>query len=137
MGLASAAVQTRRIDSHTVIECHPDVAAKCLADNREALASGRMHLLTGFWQDTTPLLALGAFDGVLFDTYPITQQEFVGPHMFFFAEAHRLLRPGGADLLLRRDGGVQRRPPATTAGQRVDRRRHRLRGVPCPAAGRL
>lgn len=95
MGLSAAAVQAHAVTSHTVLECHPEVAARCLTDQKAAVAGGRLHLLTGFWQDTAPLLASSSFDGILFDTYPITQDEFIGPHMFFFAEAHRLLRPGG------------------------------------------
>jgi guanidinoacetate N-methyltransferase len=96
MGLASAAIQaTSSVQSHTLIECHPDVISRCILQNREAFTAGKMRLLTGLWQDTTPLLADRVFDGILFDTYPIRQEEFIGPHMFFFAEAHRLLRPGG------------------------------------------
>lgn len=54
-----------------------------------------MHLFTGYWQDVTPLLAAETFDGILFDTYPINDEEMIGPHMFFFGEAYRLLREGG------------------------------------------
>lgn len=95
MGISAGAVQSHEINSHTVIEAHPEVARKCIADNRPAFSEGRMHLFTGFWQDVTPKLGDETFDGILFDTYPIKEEEMVGPHMFFFDEAHRLLRPGG------------------------------------------
>lgn len=95
MGISAKAVQNADIDSHFVIEMHPEVAAKAITDNTEAIAAGRMHLLSGRWQDVTPRLADESFNGILFDTYPIKQEEMIGPHMFFFDEAHRLLKPGG------------------------------------------
>jgi guanidinoacetate N-methyltransferase len=95
MGISATAVQSHAIDSHVVVECHPDVIKKCVTDNEEAFNSGRMHLFSGFWQDVTPLMAPESFDGILFDTYPIKEEEMIGPHMYFFEEAHRLLKPGG------------------------------------------
>jgi guanidinoacetate N-methyltransferase len=95
MGISAAALQACKVDSHVVIEGHPDVIARCVATHRSALASGSMHLMTGYWQDVTPMLAPASFDGILFDTFPISQQEMIGTHMFFFEEAYRLLKPGG------------------------------------------
>ncbi|HST49831.1 class I SAM-dependent methyltransferase [Jatrophihabitans sp.] len=95
MGIAASALQARNVDLHLVIECHPDVIARCVSAHRTALASGSMHLLTGYWQDVTPLLAAASIDGILFDTFPVSAQEWVGTHMFFFEEAYRLLKPGG------------------------------------------
>jgi guanidinoacetate N-methyltransferase len=95
MGISAAALQARNVDSHIVIECHPDVMARCVATHRSALASGAMHLMTGYWQDVAPMLAAGSVDGILFDTYPVAQEEGVGTHMFFFEQAYRLLKPGG------------------------------------------
>ena len=95
LGIASKALQAHEIQSYTIIECHPDVMTKCLLDNRDAFERGTIHLYSGFWQDTTPFLASGVFDGILFDTYPIEDHETIGPHMWFFPEAFRLLKPGG------------------------------------------
>jgi guanidinoacetate N-methyltransferase len=95
LGLSSRAIQAERIRSHTIIECHPDVLARCLTDNRVAFEQGTIHLYSGFWHDTTPSLASGQFDGILFDTYPIEARERIGPHMWFFKEAFRLLKRGG------------------------------------------
>lgn len=95
MGIAASALQARNVDTHVVIECHPDVIARCVGTHRSALASGSMHLMTGYWQDVTPMLAAASIDGILFDTFPISSQEMVGTHMFFFEEAYRLLKPGG------------------------------------------
>lgn len=95
MGISAKAIQAADIETHFVVEMHPQVAAKGILDNTEAVASGKLHMLSGRWQDVTPRLASESFDGILFDTYPIKQEEMIGPHMYFFEEAHRLLKPGG------------------------------------------
>jgi guanidinoacetate N-methyltransferase len=96
MGISASALQAHDIDSHIVIECHPDVIAQCVVTHRSALTSGSMHLMTGYWQDVTPILAGASIDGILFDTFPVTPEEMtIGTHMFFFEEAYRLLKPGG------------------------------------------
>lgn len=95
MGISAAALHACAIESHVVIECHPDVIARCVATHRTAIADGSMHLMTGYWQDVTPMLAADSIDGILFDTYPVADEEWVGTQMFFFDEAYRLLKPGG------------------------------------------
>jgi guanidinoacetate N-methyltransferase len=95
MGLSSAAIQAHDIDSHIVIECHPDVIRKAVTDFKPSIDNGKMHVYSGFWQDVTPTLASGIFDGILFDTYPLKEEEIHGNHFWFFEEAFRLLKPGG------------------------------------------
>lgn len=95
MGLSSAAIQSRGVDAHYVIECHPDVIERCLTSFRPAIQASRMHILSGFWQDITPRLRSESFDGILFDTYPLNEEEIHGNHFWFFEEAFRLLKPGG------------------------------------------
>lgn len=95
MGLSAQAIQSHDIDSHIVIECHPDVIKKCVSDFRPAVESGKMHIYSGFWQDVTPTMASGSVDGILFDTYPLKEEEIHGNHFWFFKEAYRLLKPGG------------------------------------------
>ncbi len=95
MGISAAAIQAQDISSHTIIECHPDVVRRCVTDFKEAFIDSSMRLYTGFWQNVTPTLRSEIFDGILFDTYPIKEEEHIGPHMWFFEEAFRLLKPGG------------------------------------------
>jgi guanidinoacetate N-methyltransferase len=95
MGLSAASIQAHNIKSHFVIECHPDVVKKCVSDFRAAVDGGKLHVYSGFWQDVTPTLQSGIFDGILFDTYPLKEEEIHGNHFWFFREAHRLLKPGG------------------------------------------
>ena len=95
MGLSARFIQRQPIAKHYVIECHPDVVARCVGDFRPAMNEGRLHLLTGFWQDLVPLLADESFDGILFDTYPLNAEEVHINHFPFFRHAHRLLKAGG------------------------------------------
>jgi guanidinoacetate N-methyltransferase len=95
MGLSARAIQSHGIDEHIVIECHPDVVKKCSTDFRKEIATGRMRVLSGFWQDITPLIKDRTFDGILFDTYPMKVEEIHSNHFWFFREAHRLLKKGG------------------------------------------
>ena len=110
MGISSRAIHEHDIESHTVIEAHPDVIQKCVQDNRQRLIDGKMRICSGFWQNVTPTMASETFDGILFDTYPIGEDEMIGPHMFFFDEAHRLLKPGGV-LTYYSDEAVDLKPP--------------------------
>ncbi len=96
MGISAEFIQkSPHIKSHYVIECHPDVIIQCLTRFRHAVNEGRLHVFTGFWQMITPFLASESFDGILFDTYPLAQEEIHQNHFCFFKEAYRLLKPGG------------------------------------------
>lgn len=95
MGLSAHAIQTHNIDSHFIIEANVDVAAKALKDLKEPLDANRVHVLTGLWEDVTPSLQSESFDGILFDTYPLTEEQIHSNHFWFFKEAFRLLKPGG------------------------------------------
>ncbi|KAK5992080.1 Guanidinoacetate N-methyltransferase [Cladobotryum mycophilum] len=95
LGLSAKAIQKRGIKDHYLIECHPDVIARAAKDMHQDIANRTFHLLTGFWEDVTPLLADGIFDGILFDTYPLSEAEIHKNHFWFFEEAYRLLKPGG------------------------------------------
>jgi guanidinoacetate N-methyltransferase len=96
MGISAGFIeQNPHVTSHTVIECHPDVAKKAIDDFRDSVEKSTFHLFTGFWEDVTPQMADESFDGILFDTYPLTEEEVHANHFWFFQEAHRLLKKGG------------------------------------------
>jgi guanidinoacetate N-methyltransferase len=95
LGLSARAIQNHSIESHDIIEANKDVIKRGTEDLKEAITNNRAHILPGFWQDITPTLQNESFDGILFDTYPLTQQEIHSNHFSFFTEAYRLLKSGG------------------------------------------
>jgi len=96
MGISARFIQQNKsVTNHYIIECHPDVVTKGIADLRDAVEASRAHFLSGFWQDITPQLRDSSFDGILFDTYPLTEEEIHSNHFWFFEEAYRLLKKGG------------------------------------------
>jgi guanidinoacetate N-methyltransferase len=95
LGISARAIQESSICDHVIIECHPDVILRCLVNMRSEMATGRVHLLTGLWQDIVPLLADESFDGILFDTYPLSAGEVHANHLPFFPHAYRLLKKRG------------------------------------------
>lgn len=96
MGISAKFIQAHKsIKNHYIVECHPDVVTKGIADMKKEVEDSKVHFLSGFWQDITPQLRDGSFDGILFDTYPLTEEEIHSNHFWFFEEAHRLLRKGG------------------------------------------
>ncbi len=95
MGLSARAIQDRHPETHWIIECNRDVLKKARTDLNGLVDSGKVRLLEGFWQDVTSSLPDSSFDGILFDTYPLKEEEIHSNHFWFFEEAHRLLKPGG------------------------------------------
>ncbi|SHF59314.1 class I SAM-dependent methyltransferase [Streptoalloteichus hindustanus] len=93
LGISAGHIQRQPIDTHVVIEANRDVFAELLAFG--ATAEHPVLPMLGFWQAICPCLRDQSFDGILFDTYPLAREEVHGNHFAFFAEAHRLLRPGG------------------------------------------
>lgn len=93
MGISATYVQSHPINDHIIIEANRDVFHRLTSFARQA--QHPTTPLLGFWQDVTPALADQSIDGILFDTYPLSPEEIHKNHFSFFAEAFRLLRPGG------------------------------------------
>lgn len=96
MGISAGYIQkSSKINSHTVIECHPAVIefAKKMFDKE--LKSGRMKILEGFWEDITPSLRDKLYDGILFDSCPLDSGVEFFQFFPFFEEACRLLKDDG------------------------------------------
>lgn len=96
MGISARFIQSHKsIKNHYIVECHPDVVIKGINDLHKEVEQSKVHFLSGFWQDITPQLRDASFDGILFDTYPLTEEEIHSNHFWFFEEAYRLLKKGG------------------------------------------
>lgn len=86
LGIIDSAIQTHRPRSHTIIEAHPVVHARMLADGWDKKPGVTIHF--GRWQDVVP--TLGSFDAVFFDTF-----DDIGGMEEFHAHVGALVRPGG------------------------------------------
>jgi guanidinoacetate N-methyltransferase len=99
MGISASYIQAFRVKSHTIIECNEDVARR-FDDWKTAYPDRDIRLVRGRWQDV--LDGLGRFDGIFFDTYPLSEEEFeryvtrdVTFAEHFFEPASRHLHEGG------------------------------------------
>ena len=99
-GVASGFVQERTPASHTIIECNDSVVTR-FHDWRKQFSERDIRLIHAKWQDAMD--KAGQFDGILFHTYPLNNDEFVeqiansvtfAEH--FFATAANHLEPDGA-----------------------------------------
>ncbi len=96
MGISAGYIQkSKKIKSHTVIEAHPEVVEQAIKRFRKEIVKGRLILLNSFWENMTPKLKDGLFDGILFDTSPLDKETVFFHYFPFFKEAHRLLKKGG------------------------------------------
>lgn len=98
-GISSTFIQAARVRSHTIIECN-DAIVTAFESWRDRYPDRDIRLIHGRWQDVTEKLE--QYDGILFHTYPLNEQEFVEyvVHSVTFAEhffstAARHLRSGG------------------------------------------
>lgn len=93
MGISASFVQQHDIDEHVIIEANDDVYDRLLqfADS----ASRKVTPCKGLWKDVISEFDDESFDGILYDTYPLSEDELHTHQFDFLREAWRLLRPGG------------------------------------------
>ncbi len=101
MGISASMILESGVRSYTVIECN-DAVIDAFEGWRHRYPEKNVRLIRGRWQDVRD--QLDHYDGILFDTYPLSQQEYERNETNgraythageFFPLAAELLRPGG------------------------------------------
>ncbi len=95
MGIAFRFIEKYKIKRHTVIEFHPQISRVCKETYAREIKAGRVRLIRDFWERVVPKLRDSSFDGILFDTYPLTPDQLHKNHFWFFKHAYRLLKRDG------------------------------------------
>lgn len=93
LGISARYIQEHEIEEHIIIEGNADVFVKL-----EEFAQQAKHKVTpifGLWQDVVDSLPNDSFDGILFDTFVITEDDAIQIPYYFLEEAYRLLKKGG------------------------------------------
>lgn len=93
MGISAKFIQKEKIKRHIVIEANGEVAkqAKIFAKK----AKHKTQVLEGLWENKIDVIENNSLDGILFDTYPLSEKELYQNHFNFFPFAYRKLKKGG------------------------------------------
>lgn len=92
MGISAARIVAHGCATYTVIEAHPLIARR--AQEWGASQKVPVTVIPGLWQDVYPAIDQ-QFDGILFDTYPLSERERGRTALDFIPVAPKLLRSSG------------------------------------------
>ncbi len=96
MGISCGYIlKSKKIKSHTVVECHPGMVQRAKEMYSRDIKSGRLKIKHGFWEDVCPKLTPKSFDGIFFDSCPLDSGVEFFQFFPFFKEAFRLLKDNG------------------------------------------
>lgn len=100
LGISSRFIQSQRPRLHVIIEANRDVAARARLNLKHLIDTQRVVVVEDFWQNVVrnellKNLCSDGFDGILFDSFPLTAHEWGQNHFQFFDIARQLLARGG------------------------------------------
>lgn len=93
MGISADFIQKNNIAKHIIIEANHDVAEKARKFGKTAKHT--VEVLEGLWEEVIGQIPDETVDGILFDTYPLSDKELYQNHFFFFPYAYNKLKKGG------------------------------------------
>jgi guanidinoacetate N-methyltransferase len=93
MAISATFIQQANIKKHIIVEANHEVAAKARDFARHA--THPVEVLEGLWEEVVDQVPDGSVDGILFDTYPLSELEIHKNHFGFFRTAFKQLKPGG------------------------------------------
>merc|ERR1712156_595999 len=94
LGIAASEIERVGVKEHWIVECNSGVFSTLLdwSVNQPAVVVP----LQGLAEEVCPSLPENYFDGILYDTYPLTDGEWHTHHLDFIKDhCMRLLKPGG------------------------------------------
>jgi guanidinoacetate N-methyltransferase len=94
LGISAGHIQSHPIDKHIVIEANAGVFSKLVEFSQKA--NSIVVPMFGLWREVIPFIADECVDGILFDPYPLSEDELHGnTYIPFFNDAYRILKKGG------------------------------------------
>lgn len=93
MAISANYIQQHKIKKHIIIEANKEVASKARKFAKKAKI--KTVILEGLWEDAINKIKDESIDGILFDTYPISEEELYQNHFNFFPFAYKKLKKGG------------------------------------------
>lgn len=93
MGISANFIENNKIKKHIIIEANHDVAEMAREFAKES--KHEVVVLEGLWEDVINKVKNNSVDGILFDTYPLSDKELYQNHFFFFPYAYKKLKKNG------------------------------------------
>ena len=93
MAISANFIQKANITRHIIAEANHEVAEKAREFGKNA--THPVEVLEGLWEEVIDQVPDESVDGILFDTYPLSELEIHKNHFGFFRTAFKKLKSGG------------------------------------------